>query len=58
MQNDNVFFLIVGSGTEYEKLKEKLARLYPEDRRNYTKHKQKYIDSVIEKAKELYLGNK
>lgn len=43
---------------EYEKLKEKLARLYPEDRRNYTKHKQKYIDSVIEKAKELYLGSK
>lgn len=41
---------------EYEKLKEKLARLYPEDRRNYTKHKDKYITSIIEKAKELYLG--
>lgn len=43
---------------EYERLKEKLARLYPEDRRNYTKHKSKYIDSVIEKARELYLGEK
>lgn len=40
---------------EYEKLKENLARLYPDDRRNYTKHKDKYITSVIEKAKELYL---
>lgn len=40
---------------EYERLKEKLARLYPDDRRNYTKHKGDYIDSVIEKAKKLYL---
>jgi len=40
---------------QYEALKEKLARLYPNDRRNYLKHKQAFINSIHEKARKLYL---
>ena len=40
---------------QYEALKEKLARLYPNDRRNYLKHKQSFINGIHEKARKLYL---
>lgn len=36
---------------EYEKLKEGLALKYPNDRKNYTKSKDEYIRTIINKAK-------
>jgi len=41
---------------EYEELKIKLAKLYPNDRRNYLKHKQVYINEIHKKARKLYLN--
>ncbi|MBP3284682.1 MAG: YfcE family phosphodiesterase [Clostridia bacterium] len=41
---------------QYEMLKMKLAKLYPNDRRNYLKHKQVYINEIHKKARKLYLG--
>jgi len=40
----------------YEELKIKLAKLYPNDRRNYVKHKDVYFQEIYKKARELYLG--
>lgn len=42
----------------YENLKKSLARLYPNDRRNYLKHKQKFINDIHIKARKLYLQSK
>ena len=41
---------------KYESIKKKLAILYPFDRRNYLKHKQKYINTIHIKARKLYLN--
>ena len=40
---------------KYETLKKKLAKLYPNDRRNYLKHKQGFINEIHVKARNLYL---
>lgn len=40
---------------KYEALKKSLAKLYPNDRRNYTKHKESFIKEIQLKARELYL---
>ena len=41
---------------KYEALKKDLARLYPNDRRNYLKHKQSFINDIHKKARKLYLN--
>ena len=41
---------------KYESLKKSLARLYPNDRRNYLKHKQNFINEIHKKARRLYLN--
>ncbi|MFH1253639.1 MAG: GrpB family protein [Candidatus Uhrbacteria bacterium] len=38
---------------EYSSLKEKLAKLYSEDRTSYTKGKEEFIEKIIEKASAL-----
>ena len=40
---------------KYESLKKKLAKLYPNDRRNYLKHTQSFINDIHVKARKLYL---
>ncbi len=40
---------------KYESLKKSLAKLYPNDRRNYLKHKQNFINEIHVKARKLYL---
>lgn len=39
---------------EYEKLKEELARLYPEDRKKYTSGKNDFIQKILNKARKEY----
>jgi len=40
---------------KYEALKKSLAKLYPNDRRNYLKHKQNFINEIHVKARNYYL---
>lgn len=40
-----------GEVKKYEKVKERLALMYPEDRKNYTRKKGKLINEIILKAK-------